>query len=339
MIKLIENEEKSFHTLAELKDHLASRTRKAYSVQLKDLALDVSPNDKEAILHSDRFEGRLAASGCKGLLNLCEIPDRFAGKCPPDLLCVNVEAMAKINNKPVRVELVDGIINTIMPSKNTPISNEVLVNWLADRQIKDATINGSYLRITSVSKEPKELLPNDEFAFGWELTNDEDGWRQLQAQQYVVRLLCSNGQLGFDKTASFSRSPGSHENVATSLQKLGALLNNMPEVERLAEAVTWANEQHIGDQRDRVVKYLTQRLDGRATRQILDDIEPDSTWYTLLNTLTSSAQPYHLAMQRRYEREGGRMLNWFRSQGRGRAPWRGNSCEQCEYLLANESEN
>jgi len=329
MIDIVNNKQNSFRNLAELKDNLANRTRNAYRISLSELSLD-----EQGMLRSDRFEGRLAASAYNGLLNLCELPDQFARRCPPDLLCPNVKTLSRVNSKPVRVELVDGVITTIRPLNRNPISNVIIVDWLDNRQIKAATTSGSYLQITSLTKESEELLPGDEFTCGWELTNDEDGWRPLQAQQYVVREICTNGQLGFDKTASFSRSSGSHENIAKSLERLGTVLDNMPVVERLAEAVKWADEQQVGTQRDNVVRYLTQRLDGRTTREILEEITSDSTWYDLLNKLTSSAQSYELDMRRRYEREGGRMLDWYRSQGRGRAPWRKVSCEQCEYLPA-----
>lgn len=335
MITLADTEERSFRKLTELKDFLASRRSRVFQVPLSELSLD-----EKGMLCPDRFKGLLADSGFKGLLNMHRIPEQFAREvCPRDWVCATVQRLSKGNHKPARVKIVDDIVTAVMPSDRKPIDNELLLDWLGNRSIQEATISGGRLRITSLTQEPKELLPGDAFGSGWELVNDEDGWHPTEAQQYLMRLVCENGQIGFDRTASFHRSPRSRESVAESLEKLSVFFENMGEVKKLAEGVKWAAEQEIGDQRDDVVEYLARRLDGASTRLALDPVKAYSSWYMLLNSITSSARLHQLDMRRRYELEGGRLLNWYRGQGRGRAPWRPASCEQCKYLLASESQN
>jgi len=332
MFALADTEEKSFGSLAELKDHLAGRKKRNYEVPRSKLSLT-----EDGVLRCDRFEGQLAKSGFTGLLNTYGIPQKFAEEvCPPDLLSTIVQRLSDGNNEPARIQIIDNVVTAVMPSDRLPIGHEVLVNWLdVIGPIKEAVISRSCLRITSLTKECKELLPGDAFGFGWEIVNGEDGWRPTEAQRYVLRLVCTNGQIGFDKTASFRRSPQSREVIAESLEKLGNILTNMPEVEGLEKAVKWAAQQRIGNEREAVIKYLAQRLNGNATRLALEEsITTDTSWYDLLNNITSSARLHQLDMRRRYEFEGGTLLNWFNSQGRRRAPWRRMSCETCDYWPA-----
>jgi len=332
MFALTNTEEKSFRSLAELKDHLTARKKRSYTVTKRELSLT-----EDGVLRSGRFEGQLAESGFKGLLNVYGIPQRFAeDTCPPDLLSTIVARLSNGNDEPARIQIIDNAVTALMPTDRLPIGHEALVDWLGDiGLIEEAVINRSCLRITSLTKKHKEVLPGDAFGFGWELVNDEDGWRPTEAQRYVVRLVCTNGQIGFDKTASFRRQPQSKEAIAESLEKLGNILTNMPEVEGLEKGVKWAAQQRIGNDREAVVKYLAQRLAGDTTRLALaESITAETPWYDLLNNITSSARSYQLGMRRRYEFEGGVLLNWFRSQGRLHAPWRRMSCESCEYWPA-----
>lgn len=332
MFALADTEEKLFGSLAELKDHLAGRKKRSYTIPKSKLSLT-----EDRVLHSDRFEGQLAESGFKGLLNIYGIPQSFAEDvCPPGLLSTIVQRLSNGNDEPARIQIIDNAVTAVIPPDRLPIGHEVLVDWLDDiGPIKEAVISRSRLRITSLTKERKEVLPGDAFGFGWELVNDEDGWRPTEAQRYVLRLVCTNGQIGFDKTASFRRSPQAKEAIAESLEKLGNILTNMPEVEGLEKAVKWAARQRIGNEREAVVKYLSHRLAGDTTRLSLEEsVTADTSWYDLLNHITSSARLHQLGMRRRYEFEGGTLLNWFNSQGHRRAPWRRMSCESCDYWPA-----
>ena len=328
MFELVESKEKQFSNLAETKDYITGRKRRFCEVPLSGLTLS-----EEGRLRSDQFEGRLAESGFNGLLRMTRIPTDFgANVCPPDLLCANVERLSRDNDTLARVQIVGETITAVMPSDRNPINHETLLTWLGDRwPIREVVINENILRITSLTQD-KELLPDDVFGFGWELINDEDGWQPTETQKYVERLLCKNGLIGFDRTLSFSRSPQSRESVADSLAKLGSVLEDMAEVEGLAEGVKWASDQQIGDEREDVVKYFSQRLNGRTTRLALDSIKADSCWYQLLNEITSSARWLQLDMRRRYESEGGRLITWYRSRGRARAPWRPVPCQDCKYV-------
>lgn len=328
MIELADIQEKSFSSLIDLKDHLATREKRYYQVPLNELSLG-----KGGILRSDQFEAQLAESGFKGLLNILDIPWQFARKvCPPKLVRINIKRLSRDNPKPARIQIVDNVVSAVMPSDRRPIGHADLIDWVGDQPIQQATINQSSLRITMLTQESEELLIGDVYGFGWELTNNEDGWRPIEAWRYVLRQICSNGLIGPDRTAYFQRSPRSHHSIAESLEKLSGILDNTAEVEALSRAVKWASEHQIGDKREDAVKYLAQRLGGTATRLALESIRSDTSWYDLLNNITSSARLHQFNMRRRYEFEGGLLLHWFRSQGRSRAPWRKVACEQCEYL-------
>jgi hypothetical protein len=332
MFALADTEEKLFSDLADLKAHLAHRKKQNYTVPRSNLSLS-----EDGVLRCDRFEGQLTRSGFMGLLNTYDIPQKFGENiCPPDLLSTIVKRLSDGDDEPVRIQLIDNVVAAVMSSDRLPIGHEVLVNCLEDiGPIKEAVLGQSYLRITSLTKEHKELMEGDPYSFGWEVINSEDGWRSTEAQRYVLRLVCTNGQIGFDKTASFRRLPQTKEAIAESLEKLGNILTNMPEVQGLEKAVKWAARQRIGNEREAVVKYLSQRLAGDTTRLALEEsITAEASWYDLLNNITSSARLHQLNMRRRYEFEGGTLLNWFNSQGHRRAPWRRMSCETCDYWPA-----
>jgi len=134
----------------------------------------------------------------------------------------------------------------------------------------------------------------------------------------------------------FRRSYNSREPVLIFLQGLLHVLENEVQPPVLEPAPRWAANNWIGGEDKLVVDYMARKLQGDATRTELKDIGVSNTWYDLMNHLTSMARLHSLEMRRRYEGEGGRLLDWFLRQGRGRPPWRRISCDECEVWNARD---
>jgi hypothetical protein len=333
MIPLIDIPEQSFSKLEELRDTIASRDRSVHEVPISKISLSES-----GILHAGGFEGHLTEPALYGLLNTEGVPPEFAVKrCPVDLLVMIVGRIARELNISVLVQTVDGVATSIMPADRQPIRHDMLIDRLGvERPIKEATLGTDCLRITAVNEEARELLPNDKFAFGWELTTGENGWRSTEVWRWVVREICVNGAVGFNRTAIIKRPYNSREPVLVFLQKLVSVVDNAMQSPQLEPAIKWAADRRLNNEHRIVVNYLAQRLEGDTTKLALSETTADTTWYELLNKITSLARIHRLEMRRRYEVEGGMLLSWFLQQGRGQPPWRRMSCDECEFSNASE---
>lgn len=326
MFPLVETKEQSFTKIEDLRDAIASQKRRFYEV----LSCEMSVS-QDGRLRAGRFEGPMTKSALFGVLDTFDVPVNFViDVCPIDLVVMVVGRLAREQKIQVVVQAVDGVATGVMPANRQPINHDVLIDWLGvKRTIKEAILAGQFLRVTLVDTTPKELLPNDTFDIGWELTNGEDGWHSTEVWRLVVRQVCSNGMLGFDKIALFKRPCASHEPALKSLADLQPVFEASTELPTLGPAIKWAATKQLGNERKVVVDYLSQRLEGEATKLSLNTITPDSSWYELLNSVTSLAKVHTIEVRRRYEMEGGVLLGWFAQEGRTRAPWRKLACKEC----------
>lgn len=328
MFALVNTEEQSFNSLGELRDVIAGQDRRDYEMPVCSISLD-----QDGIVHAGRFEGPLIKPALYGLLNTLGIPADFAlNHCPEDLLVAIVQRIARDLNTMLRIQSTNGVVTGIMPAERQPIRHDVLIDWLGvKRPVKEATLGAGCLRITAVSTESEELLPNDTFAFGWELKSSENGWQSTEVWRWVLREVCTNGMVGFERDPIFRRKCQSREPVFKSLEEIAHVVQEASVPAGFFEsAIKWAVERHVGKEHKLVFNYLAQRLEGDATKLALGEITADTSWYELMNTVTSLAKLHRIEMRRRYEAEGGMLLNWFSRQGQGRPPWRKVSCEECE---------
>jgi len=326
MIPLIEVREQSFSKMEELRDAIAGQDRKVYDVPLRDVSLS-----EDGVLHAGGFAGPLTRAALCGLVSTEDAPPAFVvDHCPEDLLVTIVERLACERNISVLVQTVNGVATGVMPSDRHPIRYDVLMDRLGvDRPIEEATLSADCLRLTATMDQPRELLPNDSFSSGWELTTSENGWRSTRVVRRVVRLVCTNGLMGFDEAAVFERKYNSREPVLTSLQELAHALENAVQRAQLQPAVQWAADTLIGDEYTLVMSYLARRLGGEVTKLELGDVRADASWYELMNALTAAARLHSLELCRRYEIEGGMLMHWFLRRGRTRPPWRRATCDGC----------
>jgi len=335
MIPLIDIPEQSFDELQDVLDVIAGQDRKVYEAQTKEVSLN-----EDGILRAGGFKGPLLRSALHGLLKTFNIPVDFATNISPtDLLVAMVDRLAREQNIELLVHTIDGVATGVMPANRQPIQHDMLIDRLGvDRPIKEATLSEDCLRITAAPHGYKELLPNDTYGFGWELITSENGWRSTEVWRWIVREICTNGAVGFDKAPIFKRTCNSHQPVLISLQGLLYVLENAMQPPELETAVKWAADRRIGAEHELVVDYLSRKLQADATRTELNGIGVSTTWYDLMNTVTSLARLHTVEVRRRYEAEGGALLNWFSRQGRSRPPWRKLSCDECEAWNINPGE-
>ena len=181
-----------------------------------------------------------------------------------------------------------------------------------------------------MTSERLEPLPGDAFGQGCELVNCESGLAGTQAWRYLVRLICANGMVGFDRAAVFTRGPSSRQPALSSLMSLSRALTEPHEAPQLQSGLIWAADTPIGKHWGRLMNYLPTRLEGVATRIALRDITPSSSWDELLNQVTALGRARPLEIRRRYEMLGGLLLRWCLARGRGQPPWQKLRCEECE---------
>jgi hypothetical protein len=337
MFKVADIEQKTFTGLEELREHLALRERRRHEMPLKDITLDES-----GVLRGRGAEGELTGPAATGLLRALQIPEHFArGVCPSDLLIDVVRRLAGCSEIPVWIQSMDGLVTAVYPSTRTPVSHDDLIDWIGPGQpIKEAILAGDSLRIIGLQERTSEVLPGDIFGTTWEVMNSEGGWRSLEARRYLIRKICSNGMVGFDKTATFVREPTSKEPVTKSLEQLTQLTGAVPEIRGLEQGIEWAQGRQIGADWKPVARYLAGRLEGKVTELLLESVTEKDSLYDLLNRVTALARNREFTMRRRYEQEGGMLLQWFLARGRGRPAWRSVPCEACTaFTEADPTEN
>ena len=328
MIELVDINEQSFESMEELRAVIADQNRKEYVISSRIISLD-----EDGLFHAGKFEGRLTKPALRGLFNTLEIDEHYGLKaCPPDLLKTSVRRLAEEKNTPLRVQTIDGVATAIMPSDRQPIRHDLLIDCLGIEQpIQEATLGINNLRIITVCQESEAFLPGDSFGLGWELLNSEDGWHSSTAYQFLLRMICVNGMVGFDKTASFSRSYNSRKPVSESMLKLVNIVENTMELLELESAIKWAADTPLGNQKEMVVSYISKQLEGEVTKRALKkEVTNDTSFYDFMNKITSLARIHRLDMRRKYEFEGGLLLRWFMSQGRRRPPWKKALCDSCD---------
>ena len=327
MIPVVDIEMRSFSDLDPLRDHLEGQDRRDFEVQGDDIVLT-----KDGVFQAKPFEGPLTRSALSGLLGSLQIPEDFALEvCRPELLTHMIKRLWKSTKPRVRIHTVDGIVTAVFPADRMPLRHAMLLRWLdIEGPIQDATLGPDYLRITALNKDTRELLPGDEFGFGWELRTSENGWLGTEARQYVMRLVCTNGMVGFDRTRSFRRPPTSRAPIYQSLEKLAGMLGQEMEPAGLDRAAKWAADHCVGDDVEPVIAYLTRMLEGEITAVALATVTGETSWYDLMNTVTALGRTRSLRRRRDHEVAGGMLLSWFLREGRGRAPWRKGTCQSCD---------
>ena len=83
---------------------------------------------------------------------------------------------------------------------------------------------------------------------------------------------------------------------------MGNVLDDVTEFKGLGNAEKRTGEKQLGPEQEAVVNYLARKLEGKATMIALDKITAASSWYELLNAVTSLARTHKLDMRRRYPR-------------------------------------
>jgi len=331
MFPLVDIEERSAENLTELRDILSGQDRPAYEMSSRRISLDPS-----GIFNAGGLEGPMTKLALMGLLKTLNINSDFGLiQCPNDLLPAVIKRFTDQYNAPIRIHTTDGVITGIMPADRQPIMHDMLIDQLGtERPIKNATLGPGQLRITAITTESKEILPKDTFSSGWELITSETGWQATEVSRWLLREICTNGAIGFDKVPVFKRTYNETKPALVAQQTLIHAIETIrpPELE---SAVRWASNASVNRDRESVVNYLGQRLEGASTKMALSNIDTSTSWYELLNTITALAQLHRLEMRRRYEAEGGVLLNWFSKQGRGKPPWRRVSCEDCQAFNVN----
>jgi len=334
MIQLTDFQEQSFTKMEDLRDTIASQNRGVYEAPLNKISLS-----KDGTLHAGTFEGPMAESGLRGLLHIEGAPEDFVMKrCPKDLSLEIVLRLAHQASTLINVLATNGVATAIIPADRQPIRHDMLIDWLGvDRPIKEAVLTNDLLRITAVSNKPTELLPDDTFDFGWELINSENG-QCTEAWRWAVREVCTNGLVRFDKKPVFKRAYNSRISIPDFLHRLIHILENEIKPPELEPAIKWAADMRVGSDNKDIIKYLSQRLGGDATKMELENVNPDTSWYELLNHITSLARLHSLDLRRRYEAEGGMLLRWFLRKGHGKPPWRRMLCDECQAWNISEPE-
>ncbi len=326
MIALVPVKEESFAKWEDLCDMVLSRDQRVYVVNSRNMEIK-----DDGILCASGFEGPIAESAFSGLLRTWSIPNEFARKvCPEELLKIMITQLGHRLNIDVRILTIDGVAHAIMPFNRLPIMHTDVIEYLGNSISQcDAVLAGNVLRITSVNSDFKDLLPGDAFGFGWELVCSQSGWNLTEASQFAIRMICSNGMLGFDRFASVKRNYNSSEPALETLEKLAQLLDSANTPDMFEEAVDWAAKTRIEKNYEPTLNYLSRRLEGDATKSALSQLTDSHSWYDLVNGVTALAKTHQLVMRRRYEIEGGLLMSWFARQGRTKAPWQTVSCEKC----------
>lgn len=206
MISIIDSETHTFSSLDGLKDHLKKEGRAEF---VNSNFHDVSVN-KEGVRIGKKQYG-LKESGLSSLLGRIRMPVDYAYRIPDDMFIDDVNRLIKENhNGEITANIQGGNVRAIHSGKYLPITNAEIIDSFQFKdfnpKVKRIHISDEYmsLALTNPNKRVKVKV-GDEIEFGFELNNSETGFKRFSLNEYIYRLICTNGAVAEDTQSSVSK--------------------------------------------------------------------------------------------------------------------------------------
>lgn len=278
----------------------------------------VSPGDcfldEEGFFSVASEKVKLTDLSYRTLLELLNIPYEFAFKtCPVELGVHIVNRMLnERKGKKVSCWINTGsnTLEAVTSPEFSPIRHHTFLNAFADAlDPKDEIqihLSSAQLRIVKLFELKLDPKPGDFFQFGTEFINFDifSENKYLQADAFLLRLVCSNGSKMKSILRRFSdifKPPITETALRDSIKKISFSEEDKMMV---SNAFKWMGEREIGIHRDRIFNRFRIMAKKYIPLPGENPFTAENTYYDIFNHITQAAQNKNIPFPRRREIEG-----------------------------------
>jgi len=204
-------------------------------------------------------------------------------------------------------------VQAILSPTYTPVTNlDILQAAKESLAMSKATVTvfRGYLRLTGVTDRVTfQPAVGDILSGGWEITNNEFGKGVLSMNQFLLRLVCTNGAVVHDGEAEhrYVHRGWQREGLVQHLSTIGeATISRMGGMDERLRRMT---ETRLGTHRHVDLGRASARALGKAGVETFNEtLTPDSSVYDAYNHLTFVSQKKKLGPRRELEIIAGGLL-------------------------------
>lgn len=215
--------------------------------------------------------------------------------------------------KEVMLRKQSGAVQAVLSPRYTPITNVDILK--AAQQSMDlsklkVTVYRGTMRLTGVSDSVKfQPEAGDIISGGWEVTHNEFGKGALTVNQFLLRLICTNGAVigQGDESYRYVHKGWGREELLTHLGSVGhQMISRMGEMDA---SLRRATQKRMGVRRySRLFKEVASPLGRNGILSFQKSVTPESSVYDVYNYITFASQSYRLNSRRKLEVLAGGLL-------------------------------
>lgn len=213
----------------------------------------------------------------------------------------------------VMLRIQSGVVQAVLSPRYTPITNlDILkaVKHSLDLSKLKVTVYRGSMRITGVCDEVKfQPAVGDIISGGWEITHNEFGKGALSVNQFLLRLVCSNGAVigQGDESYRYVHKGWGREELLTHLGSVGhQMISRMGEM----DVALWKMTQKRLGLRlySKLLKEMGTSLGRKGILLFQKSVTPESSVYDAYNYITFVSQSYGFSSRRKLEVLAGRLI-------------------------------
>lgn len=310
---------RSLTNLEDVRSHLEEQSREHHDhlVPAKDIYFD---DLKTIRLGVERHPLRPAAA--RSITNRLGIPFPYLERCPADVQAFNLNHWVRKEKREELFFRFDGEhVRAIFTPKYVPVDNLPVIDRLLDLGLSGKTkvqarVDGEFMFL-NVPDTGKSFVVgrDDQMMPGISIGNSEVGLASLSIAAFVLRLVCTNGLIAREKTATTS-----FRHVSTKvLENLPGLLSGAAaSAQGQRDALTFSLVSPVHDPQEtfeRLNKRFQVPEEGQEALKWAWPYEVGNTMFNVVQTYTRASQYPTLAADCAYhlQRVGGEILSLVRS--------------------------
>lgn len=272
-----------------------------------------SPRDLEIVNESDslfldinarqKMRVPIRTSFLNKLLLWFNLPNNLVKIVSEDLFLNLInEVLHKIRSKQVVVKLENEQALTITSTLFTELRDLELFEQIKHLDITAISKNDFITRFFTNKKAKQEILPNDYFGFGYNITNSETGFSALAIEHYILRYVCRNGAV-----APFSLSERKKYHYNLPLERMKKFIDdqlNYASQSRMniVNAIKQSSDIDAVKSRYQIMQKLNYLLENRGGNDFMNGFDWNQSKYDVFNYITHNAKSFDV--NKRYRLEG-----------------------------------
>lgn len=240
---------------------------------------------------------RMAESAKRTVASHLRIPRTYLNRCDTELQATNLNAwIGKLGEKPMFLRFDGDHMRALFTDRyqvndNLDITRHLSENVFGPGQLVEAFSVSPEMMTLQIANDqsPVMLKGNDEVRPGITFTNSEVGYKQFGADQYVVRLVCSNGLVAEDKASVKLRHV---KRNAMDVVGPGLIREIMDRARETARELHFTMDSPVDDPYESIGSFAKRYGLSDEMRQTVEfayENEPGRTLFHVVNAFTAAA--------------------------------------------------